>query len=86
MVQHTKKVHKTVKKHLSTNYNNYIEATENERKKTTFEVGDLVMIYLQKERFSYNIYNKLMEKKYEPHSKSYKRLMPMPVSFIYQRK
>ena len=61
-VKHLKMLHEKVSQHIEKQNKIYKEHADKKRKKQLFEVGDLVWVYLRKERFPNQRFPKLQDR------------------------
>ena len=66
MVDHIQAMQEEVRQKLETTNAKYKEVANKKRREKIFNVGDLVLVYLRKERFLVGTYDKLKDKKYGP--------------------
>ena len=66
MADHIQAMQEEVRQKLETTNAKYKEVANKKRREKIFNVGDLVLVYLRKERFLVGTYDKLKDKKYGP--------------------
>jgi hypothetical protein len=65
-VEAMKEIHSQIKERLQNSNQEYKHRADQHRRELQFEVGDLILAHLRKERFPRRMYNKLKMKKIEP--------------------
>ena len=66
MTEHIQAMQEEVRQKLEATNAKYKEAADKKRREKIFNVRDLVLVYLRKERFPISTYKKLKDKKYRP--------------------